>query len=237
MNCDSNITAIAAALGGFVGAFSTYIFMRNYETTAIEKNYTNNFLENDLAVYGYPVSSFANKHVNDSLFIGFDRRFRTATWAYERLTANSVDGSIAHRRNKFFEDGSELALFRARNVDYKGSGFDKGHLAPAADFSCSQTAMDSSFTLSNICPQNPSLNRGFWGKTLEPFARGLTNMFDEVHIITGPLYLPKYDKERGEWRADHRVIGHTPSELKKTKIFVDGEETEMPLLHVPTHFL
>lgn len=72
--------------------------------------------------------------------------------------------------------------------DYKGSGYDRGHLAPAADMSISELAMTESFYLSNMSPQVPGFNRGIW-KNLEALVR---NWATAAHspadlVITGPM--------------------------------------------------
>ena len=59
----------------------------------------------------------------------------------------------AKRSDHFLEDPSEPPIFRARLADYRRSGYDRGHMAAAADQKQSQHAMDSTFLLSNMCPQ------------------------------------------------------------------------------------
>ena len=70
--------------------------------------------------------------------------------------------------------------------DYRGSGYDRGHLVPAGDMVWSTTAMSESFFFSNICPQNPSFNRGIW-KKLEELMRTWAADADSLCIVTGPL--------------------------------------------------
>lgn len=71
-------------------------------------------------------------------------------------------------------------------ADYRGSGYDRGHLVPAGDMVWSTTAMSESFYFSNICPQNPSFNRGIW-KKLEELMRTWAADADSLCIVTGPL--------------------------------------------------
>ncbi len=70
--------------------------------------------------------------------------------------------------------------------DYRGSGYDRGHLVPAGDMVWSTTAMTESFFFSNISPQNPSFNRGIW-KKLEELMRTWAKDADSLCIVTGPL--------------------------------------------------
>lgn len=67
---------------------------------------------------------------------------------------------------KFTED-TRVPTPRARHQDYTNSGYDRGHMCPAADRSASRSAMRSTFVMTNVCPQSPSLNRGEWKKLEE----------------------------------------------------------------------
>ena len=93
---------------------------------------------------------------NGELAVLFDRRTRTACWSCERLqrraAAAASQPSGDRARSVFHSPPGEDALFAPTNDDYLHSGYDRGHLAPAADFK-SQQAMDSSFSLANIAPQ------------------------------------------------------------------------------------
>jgi len=70
--------------------------------------------------------------------------------------------------------------------DYKGSGFDRGHMCPAADNQCSSELQKECFYFSNMSPQYHSLNAGIW-KTLESRTRELTTEFDSVKVWCGSL--------------------------------------------------
>ncbi len=77
--------------------------------------------------------------------------------------------------------------------DYQGSGFDRGHMAPSADFNWSKIAVSESFYYSNMVPQNPGLNRGTWRK-LEMKIREWAIDNNELIIVSGPILkdgLPK----------------------------------------------
>lgn len=88
--------------------------------------------------------------------------------------------------------------------DYIGSGLDRGHMAPAADCRKSVQLMTESFFLSNVCPQDAGLNRGYW-LAFEKHVRDLTKYYKTVQVITGPLYLPQ--GHPGERFVHYRCIG------------------------------
>lgn len=86
----------------------------------------------------------------------------------DRLSAGSKSG--VKRHDHFVEDPSEPPIFQARLSDYHGSGYDRGHMAAAADMKHSQDAMDSTFFLTNMCPQvGAGFNRDYWAR-FEQFA-------------------------------------------------------------------
>ena len=70
--------------------------------------------------------------------------------------------------------------------DYRGSGFDRGHMAPVAAMAWSIEGISESFLLSNISPQEPGFNRGIW-RDLEARVRDWANLHGEVFVVTGPV--------------------------------------------------
>ena len=74
--------------------------------------------------------------------------------------------------------------------DFTGSGYDRGHMCPAGDRTSDLCAMRSTFVLSNIAPQVPSLNRGAWKKT-ESFCRSSALLYDTVKVISLPIFIDR----------------------------------------------
>ncbi|KAK1927102.1 nuclease [Papiliotrema laurentii] len=176
----------------------------------------------------------------------YDRAKRHPAWTAEHLTAASLArvpppqaknanpvplevaragdvipsppaGKVDRSKSVFQEDDSTPELFRAKLADYFKSGYDRGHMVPAADAKISQQAMDETFYLSNIAPQvGDGFNRHYWAY-LEDFCRRLTTNFEDVYVFTVPLYMPHRDPD-GKWRVTYEVIGNPPS------------------ISVPTHF-
>ncbi|MDD2385757.1 MAG: DNA/RNA non-specific endonuclease [Bacteroidales bacterium] len=107
-----------------------------------------------------------------------------AKWVAYVLKLEMLNGD-AKRSNKFKED-PKIKTKSANDNDYKGSGYDRGHLAPAGDMSFSEQAMQESFYYSNISPQEPSFNRGIW-KKLESEVRSYVEYLNEIYIVTGPV--------------------------------------------------
>lgn len=101
--------------------------------------------------YGFP--SLSQIKSRESYVTCYDPRTRTPAWVIEHLSASTLNGTSDRKLCEFKEDDSVHVYHRATNMDYKGSGFDRGHLAAAANHKWSQKAMDDTFYLSNVAPQ------------------------------------------------------------------------------------
>lgn len=114
----------------------------------------------------------------------YNKTHEQSNWVAYQLTAAETQGTV-QRSNKF-EPDPKVKGGTATDADYKQSGYDRGHLAPAADMSWSEAAMQESFYYSNMSPQVPSFNRGIW-KKLEEQVRDWVVQFDEIYVATGPV--------------------------------------------------
>ena len=114
----------------------------------------------------------------------FSDKDKLAKWVAYELTKEETN-KIYDRTDKFTADPAVLSG-TASNADYSGSGYDRGHLAPAADMGWSATAIAESFYYSNMTPQLPSFNRGVW-KRLEELVRSWAIENEAVYIVTGPV--------------------------------------------------
>jgi endonuclease G len=114
----------------------------------------------------------------------YEERFEQASWVAYELTAEETAGTFG-RTNKFRPDPL-VKTGSANDADYKGSGYDRGHLAPAADMGWSAQSMMESFYYSNMSPQVPSFNRGIW-KKLEEFTRAAAVVNHQIYVVTGPI--------------------------------------------------
>jgi endonuclease G, mitochondrial len=114
----------------------------------------------------------------------YNENHEQANWVAYRLSKQKLI-KVAQRTDKFIEDPS-IQSGSATNLDYLKSGYDRGHLAPAADMAWSIQAMRESFYFSNMSPQLPSFNRGIW-KNLEEQVRKWADEKGELFIVTGPV--------------------------------------------------
>jgi len=103
------------------------------------------------------------------------------------LTKEYLQGTTG-RTDNFRPDPELPEGKRAELSDYKYSGYDRGHMAPAGDMKRSKKVMSESFYLSNMCPQEAGLNRYKW-RILEEKTRVFTQVKGESWIITGPVFM------------------------------------------------
>lgn len=115
----------------------------------------------------------------------YSEEHEQAMWVAYKLVADSLARPSFERKDDFRED-PRVRTGSASLTDYKGSGFDRGHLAPAADFSYDEFALSQSFYMSNMSPQDPSFNRGVW-KKLEDQVRDWAKENQAVYVVTGPV--------------------------------------------------
>lgn len=76
--------------------------------------------------------------------------------------------------------------------DYRDSGYDRGHMAPAGDMKWDEQAMNETFYLTNICPQDNALNAGLWND-LELKVREWARRDKSLIVVTGPIVDRNYD--------------------------------------------
>ena len=126
--------------------------------------------------------------------LSYDADYKTPQWVAWTLTRAMTLGT-EKRSNKFCPDPAVRGA-KAYTTDYTRSGYDRGHMAPAGDMKWSKQAMEESFYLSNVCPQNRNLNRGDW-KDLEELTREWASTYGSVSVAAGPIYATKHPARIG----------------------------------------
>nr|WP_240965011.1 DNA/RNA non-specific endonuclease [Acidovorax sp. SRB_24] len=130
---------------------------------------------------------------------------KTPVYVAEKLNRAAVADADEVRTNRFFADARLRPAERATLGDYKGSGFDRGHMAPAGNMPTAQ-AMAQSFSLANIVPQAPQHNQGAWRVSVEAATRKYAaKASGDVYVITGPVFLPSIDESQGIGPGNVRV--------------------------------
>jgi endonuclease G len=114
----------------------------------------------------------------------YSEKHEQAFWVGYELTKKETEKAF-ERTDDFIPDPA-VSTGTATVGDYAKSGYDRGHLAPAADMGWSQQAMAESFYFSNMSPQVPGFNRGIW-KMLEEQVRTWAKAYDSIYVVTGPV--------------------------------------------------
>ena len=116
--------------------------------------------------------------------VSYNKDLKIPNWVSYELTRQETKGK-EKRSDNFIADPLVKGAI-ATNADYARSGYDKGHMAPAADMKWSPEVIKESFYFSNMCPQHPQLNRRGW-KNLEEKIRDWAIADSAIIIICGPI--------------------------------------------------
>lgn len=126
--------------------------------------------------------------------ISYNLELKLPNWVAWHLTEDHADGDVK-RFNGYLED-EDVPSPRATPDDYKGSGWSHGHMCPAGDNKWDRKAMRETFLLTNMCPQDASLNSGLWNR-IEMDCRKWARKYGGVYIVCGPVLLNR----------EHETIG------------------------------
>eukprot|EP00798_Chlamydomonas_sp_ICE-L_P018519 gene18519-25022_t len=133
--------------------------------------------------YGMPTTSMVREC--EGYVASFDYRTRNPAWVIEYLTEENMVGDGDRSKSEFYEDKSIEERFRSKLADYRGSGYDRGHMAPAGDHKHSQKEMDSTFCLTNMSPQvGKGYNRDYWARNAPELVSVPTHYY-KVMLVDG----------------------------------------------------
>ncbi len=178
-----------------------------------------------------PDDSIVVSHTGYTL--AYCEEYELPYWVAYKLTKENLASSTVTRDDNFREDES-IYTGSAALSDYKKSGYDRGHMAPAADFKWSEDAMSDTFYLSNMCPQTHSFNAGIWSD-LESAVRSIAYDEGEVYVVTGPVLTDGPYETIGENEVAipnyfYKVIlDYTEPEIKAIGFIMPHENSSLPL--------
>jgi len=138
--------------------------------------------------YGVPTGVTANEHIlhQDDYIINYDSDLRVPLWVAYRL--RDFDLLLDRDRTECFRrDPRVVDAEAAVCPDYVEPVFDRGHMAPNADFVRSEAAMVNTYMFSNMTPQHANFNRSIWAR-LEGYVRDWARLKGEVFVITGAVF-------------------------------------------------
>jgi len=171
-------------------------------------------MQDDLEKIGLPTLQSGDALVRHSaIALAYAEKFEQARWVAHIIPPDVLKGTV-FRTNDFRTDTKVITgsaeeadyFFKKLKADstfeYDGFGYDRGHLAPSADFRWSQTALSESYYYSNMSPQLAAFNRGAWGD-LEDAVRGYlySHSTTDLYVLTGPILkdgLPKIERGKNK---------------------------------------
>lgn len=136
----------------------------------------------------------------DGYALGFSREYKQALWVAYRLTKDEAEAQTVSRNIAAFYEDAEVTGSATLN-DYRRSGYDRGHLAPAGDMKFSEKAMRESFSMANMSPQINSFNSGVWNR-LEQEVRNFASREHSIFVVTGPVFV---DDEEPKFIGENKV--------------------------------
>ncbi|MGN0234216.1 MAG: DNA/RNA non-specific endonuclease [Bacteroidaceae bacterium] len=122
---------------------------------------------------------------HEGFTLSYNKKHLLPNWVAWLLTRERTQGQ-EKRADNFQPDESVKEGPVAEDSDYRGSGYDRGHMCPAADCKHSRRSMNECFLLTNICPQTHNLNAGDW-KELETKTRQWAQRYDSIYVVCGPV--------------------------------------------------
>lgn len=191
-------------------------------------------VENEILSIDLPSQTLSSTLVRHRHFtLSYSEANEQAEWVAYELTRDKLNAPKVGRFDYFSPD-NDIQTRSALHRDYTGSGYTRGHLAPAADMAFDQKAAEESFYMSNISPQEKYFNQGVW-RELEENVRDWARTNRKLFIVTGPVLNQHIIKKIGENRVSvpylfYKVLLDTTGIEKKAIGFVlQNQKSELPL--------
>ena len=151
-----------------------------------------------LSDVGYPIISdtIASRVLERYCYtVSHNKMTRQPNWVIWQLMEEHVMNRKEGVWNEYREDEELPVDERATLADYASSGYDRGHMCPGGDCNWDDEGRDETYVLSNMCPQNPQLNRGDW-KEIEMACRKWAQEYGNIYIVCGPMFFKSQEHEK-----------------------------------------
>ncbi|MEM8523364.1 MAG: DNA/RNA non-specific endonuclease [Bacteroidota bacterium] len=198
----------------------------NYPDTEVQ-----DYEEEEL--YFLPASKNANIIRHQFYALSYNEEHELAEWVAYELTRDQLNRNKIRREDNYRPD-PKVKSKSATTYDYRGSGYDRGHLLPVGDRKFSFEAMNETFFMSNISPQERHFNGGIW-RELEENVRDWARKYRKVYVVTGPVLTERRKDRIGKNKVSvpksfYKVIlDISEPELKGIGFIIPNETSEKPL--------
>jgi endonuclease G len=184
--------------------------------------------------YYLPTSTTGAVVRHQHFTLSYSEAHEQAEWVAYRLTREELNEPWVNRTNNFMPD-PKVPTGSAMPDDYRHSGYDRGHLLPAADRAFSEAAMSETFYMSNISPQASNFNKGIW-RELEELVRSWAKRDKELYVVTGPVLTQPIKGKIGENQvsvpaAYYKVLLDLEEPIVKGIGFIIPNEVSFEPLH------
>lgn len=208
----------------------------NEASTETEESYedVSNLEETEIADISYlPTSTTGDIILHEHYALSYSEKHEQAEWVAYELSKNRLNQPWVDRTNDFRED-RKVESGSASTADYRRTGYDRGHLVPAADMAFSREAMSETFFMSNMSPQARKFNQGVW-RELEELTRDWAKKMEHLYVVSGPVLTEKIKY----WVGDNQVavpsayfkvlLDLTEPDMKGIGFIMPNEKTEEPV--------
>lgn len=184
----------------------------------------------------YPTSTSGQIIHHKFFSLSYSEKHEQSEWVAYHLKDNHIVNTKFNR--PYFNKDSKIKSRSAHYKNYSKSGYDKGHLCPAADRKFSKDAHDETFIMSNVSPQLHSFNSGIWNR-LEQKTRYWATKYKGLYIVTGGVLKPNLKTIGTEKvtvpKSFYKIIlDYTKPEVKAIAFLIPHQDSDKALYHFVT---
>lgn len=145
------------------------------------------------SIYATNLSDYINKQNCDQIIdkqvytICYDYKAKGARYVAYKLDGSKVNAVNIKKRSSFYTEKNLKKKYRSHTKDYTHTGYDRGHLANDASFDYNKKVVRKTYSMANIIPQAPQVNRKTWIKS-EKLERSVASKLGSVNVINGVIY-------------------------------------------------
>lgn len=176
----ARIGILGAIIAALAWGFQQYLGDGGSEAVAVEDR-----IDYAGEAYFYPTGGTGEVIEHQGFSLSYVEDWEQAEWTAHILTRDNLNKQWNDRSNNFRPD-PYVQSRTAIDDDYRGSGYDRGHLVPSADLAWNAEWADETFMFSNISPQARQFNQGIW-RELEETTRDWAKKFERLYVVTGPV--------------------------------------------------
>ncbi len=245
-----NNTTIGGIIVAIIMAALYFFNGGSGDETSTEKNNNTEITKGIPKYFGLvdylPTATNGNEIITHSYYsLSYSEKHKQPEWVAYEISRDMVLKGTASREDLRFRPDPKLdPKLAVTSSDYTRSGYDRGHLLPAQDMAFSEDAMEETFYMTNVSPQDKDFNRGVW-KSLELQVRDWAANFDKLYVITGPVLttrakkiMNKGSKKKMEIPVPQSyykiVLDFYGSDIKMIAFWMKNVESDAPLIAFAT---